>query len=123
MSRLHMLRRWAAPLIGFTLLGLASGCSFPESSVPVASPCSAWPNDPADLHSNAEPIGLGCSNHLNLRSMLERPEDLQAGRPLGPADGTRQIKAVEDYQQGRLAPFGPTSPEPRIATPAAGGGQ
>lgn len=123
MSRSSRLRHWAGLATGFTLLGLAAGCSPPERPLPVAStsPCQGWPNDPPDYHSNDEPFGLGCANRLNLRSMLDRPEDLQAGRPLGPADGPRQILAVEDYQKGKLAPFPPTSPTPK--TSAGGPGQ
>src|SRR5258706_7710720 len=123
MSQWNRLRRCAGLAAGFTVLGLAAGCDAPERPVPVAStsPCSAWPNDPADLHSNAEPIGLGCANRLNLRSMLDRPEDLQAGRPLGPANGARQATAIDDYQKGRLAPLQPTQPTPKIALPGQGG--
>jgi hypothetical protein len=53
--------------------------------------------------------------------MLDRPEDLQTGRAIGPANGPRQILAVEDYQKGKLAPFAPTSPTPK--TGAGGPGQ
>jgi hypothetical protein len=123
MCRWQKMRRWAGLATGFTLLGLAAGCQPAERPVPIAStsPCSAWPNDPADLHSNAEPIGLGCANRLNLRSMLERPEDLQAGRPLGPANGARQATAIDDYEKGRLAPLQPTQSTPKIAMPGQSG--
>src|SRR5258706_6433341 len=116
MSQWNRLRRCAGLAAGFTVLGLAAGCDAPERPVPVAStsPCSAWPNDPADLHSNAEPIGLGCANRLNLRSMLDRPEDLQAGRPLGPANGAPPATAIAAYPKGRLPPPEPTQPPPTI---------
>jgi len=113
-------RRWAGLMVGFTLLGLA-GCEPPERPVPVTSagPGPGWANDPVDLHANDVPFGLGCANRLNLRSMLDRPEDLQAGRPLGPANGARQATVVEDYEKGRLAPLPATQPGPKIITPPA----
>jgi hypothetical protein len=119
MRRRQNLRRWTGLAAGLTLIGLAAGCDVAERPVPVAStsPCPGWPNDPADLTSNAEPFGLGCANRLNLRSMLDRPEDLQAGRPLGPANGTRQATAVDDYEKGKLAPLQSTQPTPKIAVP------
>jgi hypothetical protein len=125
MCRREKLRRWAGLAAGFTLLVITAGCEPPARPVPVAStgPCSAWPNDPADLHSNAEPIGLGCANRLNLRSMLDRPEDLQAGRPLGPANGARHAAVVEDYEKGRVAPLPSTQPGPKIIAPPAPAGQ
>ena len=115
MSPVTALRHWAGLAASCTLLALAAACTQPERPPPVASasPCPGWPNDPPDLHANAEPFGLGCANRLNLRSMLDRPEDLQAGRPIGPADGTRQMLAVEDYQTGKLAPFASSSPTPK----------
>ena len=120
MSRWNSARRWAGLLVGFTLIGMTAGCTPPERPQPVADgPCTGWPNDPADLHANAEPIGLGCANRLNLRSMLDRPEDLQAGRPLGPANGARHAAVIEDYEKGRLAAFPPTQPVPKIVTPPA----
>lgn len=120
MSRSNRLRHWAGLAAGFTLIGLTAGCTPPERPLPVAStsPCPGWPNDPPDLHSNDEPFGLGCADRLNLRVMLDRPEDLQAGRPLGPANGARQILAVETYQKGKVAPLAPTQPGP---TASAGG--
>ena len=125
MSLATQLRHWASLAAGLTLIGLVGGCEPPERPLPVAanvSPCQGWPNDPPDLHANAEPFGLGCANRLNLRSMLDRPEDLQAGRPLGPASGARQVLAVEQYQQGKIAPFGPSSPTPKT-TGSTGGTQ
>jgi hypothetical protein len=121
MFRWKKLRRWAGLAASFTLIGMAAGCDGRPVPVASTSPCSAWPNDPADLHSNAEPIGLGCADRLNLRSMLDRPEDLQAGRPLGPANGVRQATAIDDYEKGKLAPLQPTQPGQKIAMP--GGGQ
>ena len=116
-------RHWAGLAAGFTLIAMAAGCTPPERPVPVAStsPCPGWPNDPADLHSNEEAFGLGCSNRLNLRSMLDRPEDLQAGRAIGLANGARHATAIDDYEKGKLAPLQPTQPTPKVAMPGQGG--
>jgi len=102
------LRRATAMLwIGVALVG--SGCALqhePPLPVPTAArPCPPWVLFPANSHSNADSPYLGCSTAVNLRAMVANPADLERGRPLGPADGSRETLAVENYQQGKVKPF------------------
>ncbi len=92
-------------LMGILLAG--SGCS-DESALPVptaAQPCPQWALFPADYFSNADSPYLGCTLAVNLRASLANPADLERGRPLGPADGERETRAVEAYQQGKIKPL------------------
>ena len=74
--------------------------------------CPDWRRDPGDTAMN-EPLGnLGCANLVNLGLMVADPAALLRGRPLGPADGTREAEAVvryrtdkvKDLQEGLITP-------------------
>jgi hypothetical protein len=111
-----MMRSPLAPLLAGSVLLLAlTGCTLDPRPVPAAaSPCPAWANDPPDLTSNAEKPALGCPNIWNLTRMIDQPQDLQAGRRLGPADGRRQAHAVDLYQSGKVPEFKANKPSPSI---------
>jgi hypothetical protein len=84
---------------------LLAGCTLSTGSQPTptaAQPCSLWFNYPADRHSNLDSPYLGCANDMNLRAMIDRPEDLASGRPLGAADGEREARAVDAYRQDKV---------------------
>ena len=55
----------------------------------------------SDFH-NLPSSNLGCATKHNLGRMAANPRDLLRGRTLGPADATRQSKAVADYRTGEL---------------------
>lgn len=96
----------AAAPIAASILGLALWAGTAQSQ-PASSQdaCPPWASS-HDLHSNAEAPNLGCVNRKNLGKMLAHPEDLAQGRSLGPADGARESRAVDAYQQGKVKPFG-----------------
>lgn len=93
-SRLHLL------LAGLTTTVLLAGCTSQHAPV-MASPCPAWVDYPADIHSNDGSPYLGCVNKANLDQMLVDKHDLKKGRALAPANGARQAKAVKDYEEGK----------------------
>jgi len=114
-------------LVGVALLIGLAGCTADRSGVQLAPtaarPCPPWVEFPADIHSNADSIYLGCVNDLNLRSMVENPGDLDHGRTLGPASGTREILGLDAYSQGPKKPSkSDASAVPAIIMPAATGG-
>ena len=90
--------RVVLPILALTALG---GCA---EHAPIAiGACPAWPDYPRDLHSNDGSPYLGCTNASNLNAMVVDKRDLKAGRALGPANGARESKAVEDYEAGKIA--------------------
>ena len=93
-SRLHLL------LAGLAATVLLSGCASEHAPV-MASPCPAWVDYPADIHSNDGSPYLGCVNKANLDQMLADKHDLEKGRALAPANGARQAKAIKDYEEGK----------------------
>ncbi|SEQ56165.1 MULTISPECIES: CpaD family pilus assembly lipoprotein [Pseudomonas] len=48
-------------------------------------------------------LPMGCANALNLARMIERPSDLQRGRPMGPAMAAPVARAAEAYITGHTA--------------------
>jgi hypothetical protein len=101
MNRSLKMLALAAANIALVALG---GCAGDEPKpVPAsANACPSWADSPADSHTNAGSDYLGCANALNLRHMVEDPNDLKQGRDLGPADGARQTKAVKNYEDGKV---------------------
>ncbi len=47
----------------------------------------------------------GCAEAKNLAAMVERPEDLIEGKPLGPADPVVSAAAISRYQAGKTTPL------------------
>jgi type IV pilus biogenesis protein CpaD/CtpE len=116
-----------AALAGGLLLMGSAGCALrrAEQLAPTASqPCPSWVEFPAATHSNLGSAYLGCTNHVNIRTMLERPADLEHGRPVGPAGGERESLAVETYNHGKTKLSKDTSngASPTVIMPAAVGG-
>ena len=109
-----MRRRTAVPtsLLVATLL---AGCAQDDRIwLPsAAQPCPPWSYLSANTHANRASPQLDCANTVNLRAMIDRPEDLAEGRPPGPATGEREARAVEAYRQGKLKPL----PSSEAATP------
>ena len=85
-----------------TAAGLAA-CATDHGPPPPAktsglSPCMQRPMASAD-----EPVipDLGCANQANLRAMIADPRDLDAGRPLAPAQGDAAFAAAERHRTGQ----------------------
>jgi type IV pilus biogenesis protein CpaD/CtpE len=121
-SHLHRALK-CARLAPAALLLVSAGC-LDRSGVhltPTAGwPCPPWVEFPADGHSNEDPAYLGCANAVNLEAMIDQSDDLQAGRPLGPASGERESLGVVLYNQGKIAPAKSAgSATPTIIMPAA----
>ncbi|GEM_PF-2346898 len=118
----------AMRLRGLVAALLAIGLAGCVNEPPVAvnqRVCPTWVDEPADNHSNREPVYLGCSNNMNLLRMVERPQDLDQGRTLGPANAGRQADAVRAYDKDQVRPFGDSSGHPSQtgATMTGGGTQ
>jgi Pilus biogenesis CpaD protein (pilus_cpaD) len=102
-----------------TILLAQTSCTYSGPPPPTAGqPCPPWADDPPNPHSNAESPYLGCVNRVNLKDMVDNPNDLQQGRTLGPADGTREANGVRAYEQGQIKPFAnPNAPPAVLFTP------
>ena len=88
-------------LTGLAIILALAGCAAAPHAPVAAGPCPAWVNYPADLHSNDGSAYLGCTNAANLAQMLDNKADLAKGRALAPANGAREAKAVQDYEEGK----------------------
>ncbi len=88
-------------LTGLAIVLLLAGCAAAPHAPVAAAPCPAWVNYPVDRHSNAGSPYLGCTNAANLAQMLDDKKDLVEGRPLAPANGAREAKSVQDYEEGK----------------------
>jgi type IV pilus biogenesis protein CpaD/CtpE len=118
------------PAIGWRGLALAGACAIalagcavkepPLSAAP--QPCPPWVDYPVDNHSNRNSPYLGCSNDLNLLRMVERPTDLDQGRPLGPVNAGRQADAVKNYDKDQVKPFVDGSVRPSQSGASVTGG-
>jgi type IV pilus biogenesis protein CpaD/CtpE len=111
-----------AALLALLAVPLAGCTQAPPLPAPTAgAPCPQWVVWPADAHGNAEPAVPGCNLAANLRAMVADPADLARGRPLGRADGLREGRVVESYQQGKTKPFqGAGALAPTVTMPGAG---
>jgi hypothetical protein len=54
--------------------------------------------------------------------MVERPQDLDQGRPLGAANAGRQADAVKAYDKDQVRPFGDSSARPSQSGSSITGG-
>ncbi len=101
-----------------------AGCEVNEPPLSATPrPCPAWVDYPIDNHSNRDSPYLGCSNDVNLLRMVERPKDLDQGRPLGPANGGRLGDAVKNYDKDAVKPFLDSGSRPsQSGTTVTGGG-
>jgi type IV pilus biogenesis protein CpaD/CtpE len=114
----------ASLLTGIVLSAMAGCAEAPPLPAPTAEqPCPQWVTWPTDEHSNADPAYPGCNVAANLRAMIAESTDLWRGRPSGPADGERESRAVESYQQGKVKAFeGTGALTPAIAMPGSASG-
>jgi hypothetical protein len=130
MASSHNCLRAAALMLGCGTVQAMLGCASPPVSAPLPivtteQPCPSWVAYPTDHHSNADSPSLGCVSALNLRAMVEHPADLERGRPLGPASGERESRAVEAYDQGKVQPLagsGAMTPQMVMPVISTGGG-
>jgi pilus assembly protein CpaD len=64
--------------------------------------CPDWSRDPAATTLNLPLGNLGCATLSSLGQMVADPADLQRGRPLGPADATREAEAIVRYRTDKV---------------------
>lgn len=67
--------------------------------------CPDWSRDLTFDARNLPLSDLGCATATNLGLMVADPADLPAGRPLGPADGTREADAILRYRTDKVRPL------------------
>jgi type IV pilus biogenesis protein CpaD/CtpE len=125
-ARIRPARDWLL-LVGVgALAATLIGCvNEPPPVTALPQPCPPWVDYPVDNHSNRDSPYLGCANDVNLLRMVERPRDLDQGRPLGPANAGRPADAVKAYDKDQVKPFGDSSARPSQSGAAltGGGGQ
>lgn len=111
-------------LVAVSALAFALGaCTVNEPPLSAAPrPCPPWVDYPIDNHSNRASPYLGCSNDVNLLKMVERPQDIDQGRPLGPANGGRQADAVKNYDKDQVKPFLDSGSRPSQGSAGVTGG-
>jgi type IV pilus biogenesis protein CpaD/CtpE len=111
-------------LVAASILAIAlAACTVNEPPLSATPrPCPPWVDYPIDNHSNRTSPYLGCSNDVNLLKMVERPQDLDQGRPLGPASGGRQADAVKNYDKDQVKPFLDSGSRPSQGAAAVTGG-
>jgi pilus biogenesis lipoprotein CpaD len=64
--------------------------------------CPDWSRDMAHDSLNLPMSNLGCATLSNLGRMVADPADLASGRPLGPADATREAEAIVRYRTDKV---------------------
>jgi hypothetical protein len=96
----------------------------PNGAVAIPPTCPSWATETSDPFDNQPIPQFGCSNARNLALMVEQPDDLVKGRPLGPARASTTVGAIRRYDnnqtRGLLDPD--TSPDMAAAittSPAA----
>jgi pilus biogenesis CpaD protein len=121
-SRATQVIRWSRLLVASVLVLALVGCieEPPLSAAP--HPCPPWVDYPIDNHSNRDSPYLGCSNDVNLLRMVERPQDLDQGRALGPANAGRTADAVKSYDKDQVKPYLDAGSHPSQGGPTISGG-
>jgi pilus biogenesis lipoprotein CpaD len=74
--------------------------------------CPDWSRDVAHDPLNLPMSNLGCATLANLGRMVADPTDLAQGRPLGPADATREAEAVVRYRTDKVKSLDDTLVQP-----------
>lgn len=64
--------------------------------------CPDWSREPAHDNLNLPLGNIGCATLSNLGQMVADPADLRRGRPLGPADATREAEAIVRYRTDKV---------------------
>jgi hypothetical protein len=80
--------------------------------------CENWSKDDEMALENQPSPHFGCANARNLAAMVERPEDLIAGRAMGPSNGGVAGANYALYKQGKTIPL--VNPNSKTDTPATG---
>ncbi len=114
------------PTLGLAVALALGGCAAELPALPYPSGESRCPPlvlPPSGFGGNDPSPVLGCISERNLRAMVADPADLRRGRPLGPANGERETRAVQAYEQGRIRPAaGAGALTPQVTMPGAGAG-
>jgi len=76
-----------------------------ERHVVVLPPCPDWSRRSGVDFANQPHTNLGCAVRSNLGLMIAEPRDLERGRRLAPADGTREADAITRYREGEVTPL------------------
>lgn len=85
----------------------------PGSSTLRAYPpeCPSWAEHHPDPNDNMPQPQIGCASQRNLALMIDQPEDLVVGRPLGAGDGQRDALALQRYRDNKVSGlYDPTQP-------------
>jgi len=72
-----------------------------QGFVALPPPCPAWTDNPATTLDNQPLPQFGCADARNLALMVDRPEDLLQGRPLGPASGVTAAGTIIRYENNQ----------------------
>lgn len=64
----------------------------------VLPPCPDWSRRSGTDFANQPHTNFGCAVQTNLGLMIANPRDLERGRALSPADGTREADAIVRYR-------------------------
>ncbi|NQV54799.1 MAG: hypothetical protein HQ503_02985 [Rhodospirillales bacterium] len=67
--------------------------------------CPDWTEDTRTTYANGVHSNFGCADATNLGMMVVNPNDVWAGRKLGPADGAYSVGAIERYRKGKTTPL------------------
>jgi type IV pilus biogenesis protein CpaD/CtpE len=118
---------------------LLSGCSNPFAEAPapdyrirletmpdgqlaaVPPECPDWRTSVPGPFQNEPWPQYGCANTRNLASMVERPEDLVAGRDSGQASSETAAGSMERYITGKTRALIDPNAKAPVAPSAAGG--
>jgi hypothetical protein len=120
-----IMRMFVGHLSVFVLLLLLAGCDgtpkpdytihvVPSEQGMVAVPptCPSWVTDIQDPFDHQPYPQFGCSTAQDLAMMVERPEDLVAGRNLGDTRGVPMVGAIRRYDNNQTRGLIWTSSDP-----------
>lgn len=72
-----------------------------NGSVAVPPACPDWSSATTNPFDNQPLPQFGCANARNLAIMVDRPEDLVHGRPLGDSSGVLAVGAIRRYNNNQ----------------------
>lgn len=72
-----------------------------KGTVAVPPECLSWHDAAAAPQDNNPWPQYGCASARNLAAMVERPEDLESGKPMGSADGVAAAISIQNYRVGK----------------------
>lgn len=72
-----------------------------KGTVAVPPECLNWQSAATAPQDNNPWPQFGCAQARNLAAMVERPEDLETPKPLGPADGVASAISIQNYRVGK----------------------